>query len=82
MIAISAELMRMAMRLSMSISGMSGAGDSTTKSRSPYHRHRQCARGGKSFSSDIMSCHTIETVSKTATTIHTIAHVIDFGLYI
>ena len=44
-------------RLSVSIDSAGAAGASTTKSRRPYHRTRQCARDGKSLSVDARSSH-------------------------
>jgi hypothetical protein len=61
--AMDTELISRLARLSLNISSMLLAGDNTTKSRSPYQRHRQWQRPGKSFSDDIISCHTIGITS-------------------
>ena len=57
--AMETELCRRFARLSVSMSSIVEDGAKTTKSRSPYHLHRQCARPGKSLSTDMRSSHTV-----------------------
>jgi len=61
--AIANELSKMLIRFSETMSSMFGAGMTTTKSRSPYHRHRAWARLGNVFSQDIKSCQMIGTAT-------------------
>ena len=54
--AMDIELNSILALLSVLIESDCEAGAITTKSRRPYHRAKQCAREGKSFSTDSKSC--------------------------
>ena len=54
--AMEIELSSIFALLSVLIESDCEAGVITTKSRRPYHRAKQCAREGKSFSTDSKSC--------------------------